>query len=222
MQNAHLRLGLLEYHRITEKTSTRIRVRASSYIGEDEQAHGDGRANLGTCDEARNGLSSVGRAWRRQNSQSSEMSHLFCAGKLELNVVWCRVSSECWCRGVVSVVRQAATQRPKPPSEATSTGASATTAARLTVADVSVVVETSAVARACACELLERGNHAARANSASAPSRSTTCSRRVMFPFLAPCVPFACRRCSAATMADLRDEIAAEKQTVRELSSTPV
>jgi hypothetical protein len=27
MQNAHLRLGLLEYHRITEKTSTRIRVR---------------------------------------------------------------------------------------------------------------------------------------------------------------------------------------------------
>jgi len=39
MQNAHLRLGLLEYHRITEKTSTRIRVRASSYIGEDEQAH---------------------------------------------------------------------------------------------------------------------------------------------------------------------------------------
>ena len=39
MQNAHLRLGLLEYHRITEKTSTRIRVTASSYIGEDEQAH---------------------------------------------------------------------------------------------------------------------------------------------------------------------------------------
>jgi hypothetical protein len=39
MQNAHLRLGLLEYHRITEKTSTRIRVRISSYIGEDEQAH---------------------------------------------------------------------------------------------------------------------------------------------------------------------------------------
>ena len=39
MQNAHLRLGLLEYHRITEKTSTRIRVRVSSYIGEDEQAH---------------------------------------------------------------------------------------------------------------------------------------------------------------------------------------
>jgi len=39
MQNAHLRLGLLEYHRITEKTSTRIRVRVSSYIGEEEQAH---------------------------------------------------------------------------------------------------------------------------------------------------------------------------------------
>jgi hypothetical protein len=39
MQNAHLRLGLLEYHRITEKASTRIRVRISSYIGEDEQAH---------------------------------------------------------------------------------------------------------------------------------------------------------------------------------------
>ena len=43
MQNAHLRLGLLEYHRITEKTSTRIRVRVSSYIGEDEQAHLDRR-----------------------------------------------------------------------------------------------------------------------------------------------------------------------------------
>lgn len=39
MQNAHLRLGLLEYHRITEKASTRIRVRVSSYIGEEEQAH---------------------------------------------------------------------------------------------------------------------------------------------------------------------------------------
>jgi len=39
MQNAHLRLGLLEYHRITEKASTRIRVRVSTYIGEDEQAH---------------------------------------------------------------------------------------------------------------------------------------------------------------------------------------
>ena len=39
MQNAHLRLGLLEYHRVTEKTSTRIRVRVSTYIGEDAQAH---------------------------------------------------------------------------------------------------------------------------------------------------------------------------------------
>ena len=39
MQNAHLRLGLLEYHRITEKTSARIRVRVASYIGEDKQAH---------------------------------------------------------------------------------------------------------------------------------------------------------------------------------------
>ena len=35
MQNAHLRLGLLEYHRVTEKTSTKIRVRVSTYIGED-------------------------------------------------------------------------------------------------------------------------------------------------------------------------------------------
>jgi hypothetical protein len=39
MQNAHLRLGLLEYHRITEKTSTRIRVRVSTYIGAEDQAH---------------------------------------------------------------------------------------------------------------------------------------------------------------------------------------
>jgi hypothetical protein len=30
MQNAHLRLGLLEYHRITEKTSARIRVDATA------------------------------------------------------------------------------------------------------------------------------------------------------------------------------------------------
>jgi len=29
MQNAHLRLGLLEYHRMTEKTSTRIRLRVN-------------------------------------------------------------------------------------------------------------------------------------------------------------------------------------------------
>jgi hypothetical protein len=39
MQNAHLRLGLLEYHRMTEKTSTRIRLRVDRYVGEDEQAH---------------------------------------------------------------------------------------------------------------------------------------------------------------------------------------
>jgi hypothetical protein len=39
MQNAHLRLGLLEYHRVTEKTSTRIRLRVDRYVGEDEQAH---------------------------------------------------------------------------------------------------------------------------------------------------------------------------------------
>jgi hypothetical protein len=39
MQNAHLRLGLLEYHRVTERASTRIRVRVSNYIGEDAQAH---------------------------------------------------------------------------------------------------------------------------------------------------------------------------------------
>ena len=39
MENAHLRLGLLEYVRMTEKASTRIRVRADRYIGEDRQAH---------------------------------------------------------------------------------------------------------------------------------------------------------------------------------------
>jgi hypothetical protein len=39
MQNAHLRLGLLEYHRMTEKTSTRIRLRIDRYVGEDERAH---------------------------------------------------------------------------------------------------------------------------------------------------------------------------------------
>ncbi len=39
MKNAHLRLGLLEYVRITEKTSTRIRLRVDRYIGEDRQAH---------------------------------------------------------------------------------------------------------------------------------------------------------------------------------------
>jgi hypothetical protein len=39
MQNAHLRLGLLEYQRATEKISTRIRVRADRYVGEDRKAH---------------------------------------------------------------------------------------------------------------------------------------------------------------------------------------
>jgi hypothetical protein len=39
MENAHLRLGLLEYVRITEKTSTRIRLRVDRYMGEDRRAH---------------------------------------------------------------------------------------------------------------------------------------------------------------------------------------
>ncbi len=39
MENAHLRLGLLEYVRMTEKASTRIRVRTDRYMGEDRQAH---------------------------------------------------------------------------------------------------------------------------------------------------------------------------------------
>jgi len=39
MENAHLRLGLLEYVRLTEKASTRIRVRVDRYIGEDRHAH---------------------------------------------------------------------------------------------------------------------------------------------------------------------------------------
>ena len=39
MENAHLRLGLLEYVRFTEKASTRIRVRVDRYMGEDRQAH---------------------------------------------------------------------------------------------------------------------------------------------------------------------------------------
>jgi hypothetical protein len=39
MQNAHLRLGLLEYTRMTEKTSCRIRLRIDRYVGEDSQAH---------------------------------------------------------------------------------------------------------------------------------------------------------------------------------------
>jgi len=39
MENAHLRMGLLEYERYTEKIATRIRVRVSHYIGEHEDAH---------------------------------------------------------------------------------------------------------------------------------------------------------------------------------------
>lgn len=39
MENAHLRLGLLEYVRFTEKGSSRIRLRVDRYMGEDRQAH---------------------------------------------------------------------------------------------------------------------------------------------------------------------------------------
>jgi hypothetical protein len=39
MENAHLRLRLLEYVRITEKTSARIRLRVDRYMGEDRRAH---------------------------------------------------------------------------------------------------------------------------------------------------------------------------------------
>lgn len=39
MENAHLRLGLLEYVRMTEKASTRVRLRVDRYMGEDRQAH---------------------------------------------------------------------------------------------------------------------------------------------------------------------------------------
>jgi hypothetical protein len=39
MENAHLRFGLLEYVRIAEKTSTRIRLRVDRYMGEERQAH---------------------------------------------------------------------------------------------------------------------------------------------------------------------------------------
>lgn len=39
MENAHLRLGLLEYQRMTERTSTRIRVRVDRYVGESQKAH---------------------------------------------------------------------------------------------------------------------------------------------------------------------------------------
>jgi hypothetical protein len=39
MENAHLRMGLLEFERNTEKIATRIRVRVSHYIGENDDAH---------------------------------------------------------------------------------------------------------------------------------------------------------------------------------------
>lgn len=39
MDNAHLRMGMLEFERNTEKIATRIRVRVSHYIGEEEDAH---------------------------------------------------------------------------------------------------------------------------------------------------------------------------------------
>jgi hypothetical protein len=39
MENAHLRMGLLEFERNTEKIATRIRVRVSHYIGEGDDAH---------------------------------------------------------------------------------------------------------------------------------------------------------------------------------------
>lgn len=39
MQNAHLRLGRLEYQRSTGKTNTHIFVPVSHYVGEKEQAH---------------------------------------------------------------------------------------------------------------------------------------------------------------------------------------
>ncbi len=39
MENAHLRMGQLEYERYTERIATRIRVRVSHYIGDDDEAH---------------------------------------------------------------------------------------------------------------------------------------------------------------------------------------
>ncbi|HET9101548.1 MAG TPA: hypothetical protein VFN62_14225 [Acidobacteriaceae bacterium] len=39
MQNAHLRLGRLEYRRSTEKTDTRISVHVDRYVGEEKDAH---------------------------------------------------------------------------------------------------------------------------------------------------------------------------------------
>lgn len=39
MENAHLRMGILEYDRHTEKIATRIRVRISHYAGVNGGAH---------------------------------------------------------------------------------------------------------------------------------------------------------------------------------------
>ena len=39
MQNAHLRFGLLEYQRFTEKISARVSVRVDRYVGEGRKAH---------------------------------------------------------------------------------------------------------------------------------------------------------------------------------------
>jgi len=39
MQNSHLRLGRLEYQRISVRTNTHIAVHVSHYVGEKEQAH---------------------------------------------------------------------------------------------------------------------------------------------------------------------------------------
>ena len=39
MQNAHLRMGRLEYRRSTGKTDTRISVHVDRYVGEGEDAH---------------------------------------------------------------------------------------------------------------------------------------------------------------------------------------
>ena len=39
MENAHLRMGLLEYERYTEKIAARIRGRVSHYMGDGDEAH---------------------------------------------------------------------------------------------------------------------------------------------------------------------------------------
>jgi len=39
MENAHLRMGLLEFERYTEKIATRIRVRVGHYIGDGDEVH---------------------------------------------------------------------------------------------------------------------------------------------------------------------------------------